>query len=331
MKQYIALTVKKSDPCDPYFPSAVKQSVNRELVSMSSTLKLPLHDEPFSSICVNVSLRLYEIEQLYASGEINPFVQIRTGDHDPSLKGTPHKVRIGFYPVAADPFHWGHLLAGLNAIVHLKLDKVIYLIAGNDARKPGMTPAAIRHPMSQDVLRCFKPLFEYSPIAYDRDCDGEQGLFYFLKLNPRQPMDIWYLAGSDHYRRHYPGTHYPDTVQKLEDHIEKRLCGYNGAVHSIAVGFVRRGHTENRFVDTFLPVQFLPEIPIQVSSSMIREALQKNYNPKVLALVPYAAYIDIMIFDLYGAVDAGRRRSTGIVTRIPFGDISLNPSFACTW
>lgn len=326
MKSNLAESASAGDRSDLYFSYAVKNRVNNELISMSTALKLPLHDEPFSSICVNAALRLYEIERLYTSGDINPFVQIRTGDYDPTLKVTEQMVRVGFYPVAADPFHWGHLIAGLNAIVQFKLDKVVFLIAGSDLRKPGLTPAAIRHPMGQDVLRCFKPLFEYSPIAYDRDCDGERGLFHFLKLNPHQKMDVYYLAGSDHYRRYYPDTVYPDTIQKLEDHIENRLYGYTDAMHGVSVGFIQREEVDC-IVDTFLEVQFLPEIPFAVSSSMIREAFKKQRDRRTLALLPYTAYVDILTFNLYGASDFGRRAAARKVAPPPAG-IGIQESFA---
>jgi phosphoribosyl 1,2-cyclic phosphodiesterase len=45
------------------------------------------------------------------------------------------------------------------------LDKVIYVVAGSDSRKPHMTPAETRYDMARSLLKLFSPLFECSSIA----------------------------------------------------------------------------------------------------------------------------------------------------------------------
>ncbi len=284
---------------DRFFSYTIRQKLNNELISMCTILHQKVHDDPFRSICLNAALHLFEIEKLYSNGDINPYIKLRTGQHDPVAPVSENTVRVGFYPVSANPFHWGHILIGLTAIARLKLDKIIYAIAGNDVRKPDLAPAAIRHPMAQDVLRCFEPLFEYSPVAYSTDNDGEKNLFSFLRLNAEQKIDVWYIAGADHYRKTYPGTRYPDTVQKIEEHVDSRLYGYNENRHEISLGFIERGVRED-IVDTFLHTQFLPALPFKASSTMIRDALNHTGDRRALALLPYTAYVDILAFSLYG-------------------------------
>jgi len=290
-----------------FFSYTLKQKIHQELSRMSTVLKMPLQEEPFLSIALYTTSQLYEIEKLFSSGEINPFVQVRTSSYDPAMKQSEFPVRIGFFPVAANPFHWGHLLAGMSAIVQFKLDKLVYLVAGNDRRKPGLVPAAIRHPMAQDVLKLFFPLFEYSSLTYDDDADGETALFRFLRLNRHQKMAVWYLAGSDHYRRYYPDGCSPDTVQKIEEYSEQHLYGYDATMHDISLGFIHRGEVGS-FVDTFLPVQFLPHVPFEASSTMIREALAGHGDRTAIALLPYTAYVDIQTFSLYGVKALNRRQ-----------------------
>ncbi|MGA2975002.1 MAG: hypothetical protein ABSF77_06805 [Spirochaetia bacterium] len=69
----------------------------------------------------------------------------------------PHKklLRVGIFAVAADPLHWMHLLTGLKAIAHFNLDKVVYVISGNDPRKPNLLRADIRHCIGEGTLRLY--------------------------------------------------------------------------------------------------------------------------------------------------------------------------------
>jgi protein tyrosine phosphatase len=132
---------------------------------MASTLSRSLYDQPFKDIFDFAETGLLHIAHLWQSKEIDPEIQIRTSLYDKPKKAVKKIHRIGFYPVAANPFHWAHLLIGLWAMTEFKLDKVIFLIAGFDPRKPDLVPMAIRHAMGKEVLKNFDPLFEYSPIA----------------------------------------------------------------------------------------------------------------------------------------------------------------------
>ena len=281
-----------------FFARTIRRQICNELLSMGRLLNLGITDEPLHTIYQTAALQLFEIEKLFSSGDIDPFVEIRTSYDDSVLPELKKTVRIGVYPVAANPFHWGHLLIGLSAIARLKLDKVFFVIAGNDVRKPDLTPAEIRHPMAQDVLKIFEPLFCYSSAALDTDYDGETNLFRILNLNPRQKIDAFYIAGGDHCRRVYPGTLYADTVEKIEEHIVLKAHGYNECMHSVALAFIERGVNDG-MVDTFLNVQFLPAMPFKASSTMIREAFEENRDSRALAILPYTAYVDIRAFNLY--------------------------------
>jgi nicotinic acid mononucleotide adenylyltransferase len=183
--------------------------------------------------------------------------------------------------VAGDPLHWAHLLIGLQAIAQLKLDKVIFVMAGDDARKPNMTKAAIRHPLGRAVLDTFKPFFAFSDIAVGTDYDGETNIFRLLALNPDQEMEAFYLVGDDHYKlKNASGG--DDTIPKLEKNRLKPELGFDAKKHEVSVAFIEReGHTEA--VPTDLDVQFLPQIEFEASSTAVRK--QGRY-----ALMPYSAY-----------------------------------------
>ena len=106
-------------------------------------------------------------------------------------------------------------MAALSAMVAMKLDKVIFIIAGLDARKPSMLPEEARHRLSRSILEKFDPLFAYSPLALGTDLDGEANCWRLLALNSRRNIEIFYIAGADHLGR-TTSRGEPDTIQKLE-------------------------------------------------------------------------------------------------------------------
>ncbi len=147
-----------------YFPphcltKLIRRRVKGELVKMASALNGSIYDQPFRVILDFAETSLLHIYNLWKNKEINPEMQIRTSIYDTPKKAVKKVYRIGFYPVAANPFHWAHLLIGLSAITEFKLDKVIFVIAGFDPSKPDLVPVAIRHAMGQEVLKIFDPLF----------------------------------------------------------------------------------------------------------------------------------------------------------------------------
>jgi nicotinic acid mononucleotide adenylyltransferase len=187
----------------------------------------------------------------------------------------------------------------------LQLDKVVYVISGRDPRKPDMCCADQRYIMARDTLKLFGPLFACSSLARYSGCDGETNLFRFLKLNRQQPMDLFYIAGGDHYRRFYPGTEYHDTLVKLELHMDTRIFSYKPAMHAISAAFIERGAGAHEAqVETCLAVHFLEALPFAASSTMIRAALAGAGPRSDLAVLPYSAYVDIHALKLYGSQPA---------------------------
>ena len=169
---------------------------------------------------------LTTITALASQGKVHPMPRLRLGPEDPPGSRIRRRLRLGVFPISANPLHWMHLGAGLLAIAKLHLDSVVFIIAGDDPRKPGLLRAEVRHAIAQEMLRPFAPFFRYSPIAVGSDLPGEENLFRLLSLNPDQPIDAHYLAGSDHYQRLCPTSGEPDTIQRLEDGVRNRIYGY---------------------------------------------------------------------------------------------------------
>jgi hypothetical protein len=274
---------------------SIRDRINSELLLMSKELGSDISDETYAQIKKSADDALDKIVSLIKNNEINPFVQVRASVSDEAKQPSNEVLRIGVFPVAANPFHWAHLVIGLQAIAEFRLDKVIYVIAADDERKPDMIPAASRHPMAQEVLSLFEPLFEYSPIATEpvdgrTDLDGETNIFRILELNQGQKIDAFYMVGSDHYKR-YNDQGSPDTIQKLEDKLADKIFNFNPLFHSVSVIFTERGKRGPE-IPTTLDIKFIPEIDFEASSTAFRDG---NYS-----IAPFTAYAIAKREGLYG-------------------------------
>jgi hypothetical protein len=250
------------------------------------------YTEPQASLLETVAVEsdraLKRIQERLDAGEIHPERAIRLSESDPEIAQDSH-ARVGVYPVAADPFQWGHLLIALRAVGDLGVDKIIFVLAGDDPRKPTMTPVMERHPMGLEVLNAFAPFFAYSPIAVGTTLDGETNIFRILALNPERRVDAWYMVGDDHYRL-VDKKGNPDTLPKLEKNFSLAM-GHSPTLHALKVAFIKREHPEEE-VPTTLEVRFLDHVGFDASSTMVRGGQH--------SLMPFAAYDYARRAGLYG-------------------------------
>lgn len=252
---------------DHPFVAQARANVARQLDAMAE--RHGKDETLMRSISETADAFLDRIDEHVKAGEIDPTIDFRMHPGDAAKPLAPRTARVGFYPVAADPFHWGHLLIGLQAMADLRLDKVVYVLAGDDPRKPKMTPASVRHPMGEHVLSGFGPLFGYSPLAVGTTYDGEYNLFRFLAENSAQYMNVFYLVGDDHYRLKDKNGN-DDTLPKLEKNRLREEFAYEPERHQVSAAFIEREGRIGERISTPLEVQFLPNIPFEASSTNIR-------------------------------------------------------------
>src|SRR5438067_622676 len=106
------------------FVANARANVARQLDAMAA--RHGKDDALMRSISETANAFLDRIDEHVKAGEIDPTIDLRMHSQDAPKALAPRTARVGFYPVAADPFHWGHLLIGLQAMASLKLDKVVY-------------------------------------------------------------------------------------------------------------------------------------------------------------------------------------------------------------
>ena len=257
--------------------SAVRAKIRAQLLSAARELNEP-EGELLEAVARESDRALARIQVRLDANEIDPSRTVRLSEADPDEANTEH-AKIAVYPVAADPFQWGHLLIALRAVGDLGVDKVVFVLAGDDPRKPTMTPVETRHPMGRDVLAVFEPFFAYSSIAVGTTLDGETNIFRILALNPDRRVDAWYMVGDDHYRL-VDKKGNPDTLPKLERNYASAM-GHSPTLHALKVAFIKREHPAEE-VPTSLEVRFLDHVGFDASSTQVRGGRH--------TLMPFAAY-----------------------------------------
>jgi nicotinic acid mononucleotide adenylyltransferase len=287
-------------------PAVIGDRVSRELYSMRSFLGSHADVYAFEALERLARSTLEKISDLVSHGEIRPL------NFDPR-RGAPGErwplrpSRLGVFPIAANPLHWLHLLGGLAAMERFRLDRVLYIVAGSDPRKPEMAPETARHRIVKDVLRLFCPLLKYSPAARGGSLDGEEHVFRILSLAQgalAAPIHVFYIAGSDHFRPFSAARDRPDTVRKLEDGMRRGLYGFEPGRDRLSAVFLDRGgHLDA--VETRLDVRWVHDLPLRVSSTGIRAALNGEAPLGELSYLPFTAYRVIRANGLYNMENPG--------------------------
>jgi nicotinic acid mononucleotide adenylyltransferase len=280
------------------FLRSLRFKMYEDLSAMGRGLGMLVTEHPFYAIYTAAETLLAHIGNLINTGAIRPWAEVRTSHDDRPGDATERALRLGVFPTAANPLHWGHLLIGLSAIAHLQLDKVIYIILGHDRHDQELAPVEIRHPMARDVIKDFEPLLAYSAIARDTSLHNEAAFLELLALNsPYQSIDAFYIAGSDYYGALRHNKKYKNIAAALNAQIraQNESTGAGAIQTAAAVCVDRDGHT-----GAFHNTHHLPPLPFAASSNMIRQALRGEAAKELLALLPFSAYVDVRAFKLYG-------------------------------
>ena len=231
------------------------------------------------------------------------------------MKKVPKK--IGFFPVAGNPIHWGHLLTAFKALAKFKLDKIVFICGGYDPRKPKLLPPSIRYPMIEIALKIFNNLFELSDIPLNSEYATKQGeinIFNELNLQKYSKSVIpYYIVGSDHFNWIKNGK--DDTLKILTENMNnKELNKKNFKVNAIFIARNINEISQAKQKELEKKVNF--DISILVpdfsySSTQIRNAYKiinersfdismlkpEKYNP--FLYIPYGVFIHINTSKLY--------------------------------
>ncbi len=268
----------------------------------------------FDDVCEDVSdVKLKEefldkvskLKELYEEGSINPYFDLNL-NLDDNNDPVDDNVDIVFFAFSGNPPHWGHIMAGFDALVDYEADKVVFVSNGDDPRKDTLRPVDVRYELVKDVVDLFSPFFEFSEIAkkpyFDEDVPmiGEYTLFRFFKLNEDSNITAYYFAGSDHLNRYVEdddGNKRLDTVGHLEKCIDDSMFGFNSDLHDVIGLFNARDKEEfeenlENIDDPEIDIERL-DPTISFSSTQIRNALKGEDDEEKLIILPFINYVKI--------------------------------------
>lgn len=274
---------------------AIRYRVYEELHNMGRLLNLCVSEYPLKTIYSEVECLLSEISDLYLRERIDPYQQVNCSSLDSFQSKEKHKMRIGIFPVDANPIHWGHIYIGLSAMTRLSLDKVVFIVSGAKEQKLDMVQPVVRNAMARSVLKNFYPLLDHSDVGLGYAFDDVTNFFRFLELNRDQELDAVYISGLDNMSEHIQNGN-TDICNFTPDNGSWKN---NKNPHNIETAIIPR-QSQPFDVSKCRNFVVLPEVPFTVSSTMIREVFLDEENQTVLSYLPYTAYVDIRAFGLYG-------------------------------
>jgi nicotinic acid mononucleotide adenylyltransferase len=183
---------------------------------------------------------LKAIQGQVASGRINPWVELntmRSSGCRPSPDPNSPIARIGVFPLAGNPIHWGHIITSLFAVSQFSLDTMIFLPAGQIDYKPvafrDNVPELHRFQMTHLALEPFNPLLRYTDVASGTTKPGESAVHDLLRLNIHRSLDlvlVWGIESIERVRR---------ILQQAAEHLAKEET-WPVEGHEISIAFVKR-------------------------------------------------------------------------------------------
>ncbi len=266
-------------------------NVDSELELMAPVVPREARGE-VEAIRTEASELLRLVESAVHEGTIIPGVPIRLSAAEPPAPVTRSAIRVGVYPVVADPLHWGHVLDGLAAAANLALDAVVYVVLDQASDGPTVFSRELRHEMARRLLDMFAPLLRYSSVAAGTRHDGPEALFDLLDLNPRQMIEVCYLAAMDPRSPLRAQAAFRRTVQALQLGMADSRHLYSGQRTPLTAGFL--GELLEPPPASAPPAVFLPTSFLSLSAMEVVAAMSGSGRPGCFARLPYTIYRHVL-------------------------------------
>ncbi len=272
-------------PCREPVILGMKLAAGAELACMSRSLHDSACSRQIGKIRRYLDALLDEAKILIDAGIIDPSRGLRLRNEDEEGSPEDRRLRLGIFPVKADPIHWGHILSGLSAIIFQGLDRVVYLFTADEARR---LPPALRLNSGMGAVEAFSPLLSFSPDPITECGEGDPGVFKLLDLNPFTPIEAFYIAGCRHLRQR-------NLIENLENAAALRFCDTSpdgGQYHSLSFLFIEPEDAP-ACPSTFLPRRSMPVALPEASSGDILDALAGGRDTFPLSMLPYTVFTQI--------------------------------------
>lgn len=180
--------------------------------------------------------------------------------------------KVGIIGGTFNPIHVGHLILAQNAMNFCNLDKVLFIPAGVSYFKDANEVVSAKHRLEMTRLSIKdNPKFELSTIETDRE--GNSYTYETLDILTREnPNTCYYfIIGADTLFK-------MDTWKNPEMVFEKCvICCQKRNYYSMTELNARIKYLEEKY-NARVELMDIPEV--QISSTFIRESLEKGYDTK---------------------------------------------------
>jgi hypothetical protein len=223
---------------------SIEEIRQKAIAQIYRPLQVRPSDSPWESeigyqISDAISELLAKIDKRVTSKTIHPWMSLNTLKSPvcPACEGGSSRARVGVFPLAANPVHWGHVVVSLFAIAELSLDNLVLLAAGAIDYKPlrdcDRIGESCRHEMLLRAVNVFEPLFRYTDVACGTENVGEVAVHDLRALNRDRPLDfvlVWGVEGEERLQR---------IVQQTADSLENQNDLGEGCPHRLSIAFLR--------------------------------------------------------------------------------------------
>jgi nicotinate-nucleotide adenylyltransferase len=211
-------------------------------------------------------------------------------------------VRLGLLGGTFDPPHIGHLIAAQDALHSLELERVVLVPAALPPHKQDRSVSAAGHRLAMLRLACAEDCWlGVETIELERA--GPSFTVDTLRTLATRGHELFLLLGTDQYAE-FATWREPDTVRRLA-----------------TLGVLRRGGEEVQTSSAeaaagYLPIRDVPVTRVDISSTLIREAVAAGRPIRYLVPAAVESYIrEQGLYRADGTRPAVRKANAGTGTR----------------
>ena len=280
---------------DPVTQDILMQ-IMTELATMISILGRAPAGRRIAEIQLRVRAFLRQAAECIMAREIDPWVRLRLSPDEPPVSPLPASVRIGFFPLSANPIHWGHLLSALSVMARARLDKIIFTIASDSPPSTELYPEEMRRGAAAEAVSLFQPLFTLIPASAGRTLSGPASLFRLLGLNNQQMIEAFYIIVANELAS---SAGVIEVMEALWGHSGSTVGVRSEKLHPISLirvdstGVEKPSLHDNR-------VLVIPHPLPGISTAAVRGALRSSFHRDELAALPACAF---RLFRMFTALD----------------------------
>jgi hypothetical protein len=263
----------------------VLMQVMTELANMMSLLARAPARRRIGEIQTLARILLHQVAKLIMTREINPWIRLRMSPDDAPLPPSPSIVRVGVFPLSANPIHWGHLLSGLSVMARARLDKIIYVIGRDSSPDAQLYPEELRRGAAAEAIALFQPLFTLVPASAGKTLSGPASFFRLLALNGPQAMEAFYIFGYESDRP----VSMKDSIETPGNEGGRNAMGHNERMHSVSIVRIDAEPEERSSPENPRLLAIPSPLPC-ASSAAVRAALLSSLHRDELAVLPACAF-----------------------------------------